>query len=257
MPSLSTQEAITNPIPNRPEAKLPSLRKGSSISFFSRPQSIHVSGAPCLSGDLKFHAWWWPRCGRTDYANRFVPRTSGSRVRKRPLSLPNNLPKEVRKGDKDSTETPTSGPRGWARGARASYTKTIRVTSTAPVASILRRVREALERGPERTRGLSLSARVNQANAEYRTRNQERQTSGAIGDRFDDVVLVGTGRAIQKTMEAGAVFSQRKDLLVTPRTFTVQGIDDIINDDDAADVEDTSRVRNISGLEIGIRWATK
>ncbi len=131
------------------------------------------------------------------------------------------------------------------------------MTSTASVASILRRVREALERGPERTRGLSLSARVNQANAEYRTRNQERQTSGAIGDRFDDVVLIGTGRAIQKTMEAGAAFSQRKDLLVTPRTFTVQGIDDIINDDDAADVEDTSRVRNISGLEIGIRWATK
>ncbi|KAH8886410.1 hypothetical protein GQ53DRAFT_750682 [Thozetella sp. PMI_491] len=186
---------------------------------------------------------------------KLPPLGKGSRIHKRPLPRPAGLRNELRRIEESSREPAVAGLDGCVLPPRAPYTKVIRVTSSASFAGLLRRVREALEDGPARTNGMSLSARVAAAGKERHIRTQGRQNSGVIEDRLDDVVLIGAGRAIQKTMDVGAVFTRRKDLCVVPRTSTVQGIDDIVAIDEDADVEESSRVRNISCLEIGIRWA--
>jgi ribonuclease P/MRP protein subunit POP7 len=69
------------------------------------------------------------------------------------------------------------------------------------------------------------------------------------------VVLVATGRAIEKASEVGGFFTREKDLVVLVRTRTLQAVDDVVVEDEEADVEDQVRVRCVSCVEIGIRWA--
>ncbi len=260
------------PLPNRPEAKLPPLPKG--FTPLSRPFLLRnverrellssLPQLPALPEHLNLISplaseQSQPREHKSFPKRRSahltgIGRVSGSRIHKRPLPRPSPLRNELKRIEDSSREPATAGLDGWIPPPRATYTKIIRVTSTASFAGLLRRVRDALENGQEKTKGLPLTARVAAMGMERDTRNQGRQTSGAIEDRYDDVVLIGAGRAIQKTMEVGAVFTRRKDLCIVPRTSTITGIDDIINVDEDADVEDSSRLRYISCLEIGIRW---
>lgn len=115
-------------------------------------------------------------------------------------------------------------------------------------------VRKALENGPQKTKGLPLTARIAALEVEKDKKVKE-SNNGNISDALDDVVLIGTGRAIQKCVEVGCFFTREKNLRVIPRTRTVAAIDDIEMDDDEVDIEDGVRTRSVSVLEVGIRWA--
>lgn len=119
--------------------------------------------------------------------------------------------------------------------------------------SLVRRVRKGLENGPQKTKGLALTARI--AALEVR-KSGGSSRCGVVEDALDDVVLVATGRAIQNAIEVGGFFTRERDLVVLTRTRTLRAIDDIVAEDEDADVEDRVQVRNISCVEVGIRWAS-
>lgn len=84
-------------------------------------------------------------------------------------------------------------------------------------------------------------------------RNEE--MVGPIYDCFDDVVLIASGKAIQKALEVGSHFRRtNRELIVLVRSRSVKAIDDIIATDDDVDEEDDVRVRELSVVEVGIRW---
>jgi ribonuclease P/MRP protein subunit POP7 len=153
---------------------------------------------------------------------------------------------------------------------------------------IVKRVRKALEKGgaqPRSTRGLPLTARV----AALSTGG--RSTSSRGGNNSDDgpdgtgesdegeVIVVGTGRAIEKTLNVAAWFQKQSDCQVSLRTRSVAAVDDIVlgranntnadgdwdidaDPDDAdgeqedevdPDAEEHSRIRMMSCLEVSVR----
>ncbi|KAK3367321.1 Rpp20 subunit of nuclear RNase MRP and P-domain-containing protein [Lasiosphaeria ovina] len=188
---------------------------------------------------------------------KLPPIPKGFRIQKRPLPR-QSLSHLSRDGVPDAD--------GYMPGPRASHTVVINVTAKTPFMSLVKRVRKALENGPEKTKGLSLATRMaalqtvqrNDSN-NARADGGSASSAGFLSDSLDDVVMVATGRAIQKAVEIGAFFTREKELLVVPRTRSLAVIDDIVLDDDTlsggeADGEDQVRVRNISALEIGIRW---
>lgn len=119
--------------------------------------------------------------------------------------------------------------------------------------SLVKRVRKALDKGPaQKSKGLALTARI--AALEVR-RSTGAAASGVVEDALDDVVLVATGRAIPRAIEVGGFFTRERDLIVLARTRTLRAIDDVVAEDEDADVEDQVRVRNLSCVEVGIRWA--
>jgi ribonuclease P/MRP protein subunit POP7 len=73
---------------------------------------------------------------------------------------------------------------------------------------------------------------------------------------LDDVVLVATGRAISKAVDVAGLFTREKDLLVLMRTRSLKAVDDVVAEDEEGDLEDEVRVRYLSCLEVGIRWAS-
>jgi ribonuclease P/MRP protein subunit POP7 len=134
--------------------------------------------------------------------------------------------------------------------------------------SLVRRVRKALDKAPAQhsTRGLPLTARIAALKVAKpgdgvgvgvggSHGNVGRGQGGIISDALDDVVLVATGRAIEKAIDVGGFFTREKDLIVLVRTRTLQAVDDVVVEDEEADVEDQVRVRCLSCVEIGIRWA--
>jgi len=136
--------------------------------------------------------------------------------------------------------------------------------------SIVKRARKALDArslNREKTKGLPLTARIAALEVDKGTSSAadggEAKGDGCVQDALDDVVLVGTGKAIAKLIDLGAFFMSEKELMVLVRTRSVKSIDDVIprDDDEAedADVDEepeqqTSRIRYISCMEVGIRW---
>lgn len=127
--------------------------------------------------------------------------------------------------------------------------------------SVVKRVRKALENGPQKTKGLPLMARV----AALSTGS--RGPSGAGGDGGEDgaaggadkggaeVVVVGTGRAIEKTLNVAAWFDRQKDCRVNLRTRTIGAVDDVMKEAESGedDEDDQARVRMVSCLEVVVR----
>jgi ribonuclease P/MRP protein subunit POP7 len=123
--------------------------------------------------------------------------------------------------------------------------------------SLVRRVRKALDKAPAQnsTRGLPLTARIaalkvaksgDGVGVGGSHGNVGRGQGGIISDALDDVVLVATGRAIEKAIDVGGFFTREKDLIVLVRTRTLQAVDDVVVEDEEADVEDQVRVRCLS-----------
>ncbi|KAG7291388.1 hypothetical protein NEMBOFW57_001406 [Staphylotrichum longicolle] len=159
-----------------------------------------------------------------------------------------------------------------------------KVSSSATFMSLVRRVRKALEKAPSSslsqhsTKGLPLAARIaalkvarpsggggSTTGGGGRGGDTEvvgigggggggRGRAGVIADALDDVVLVATGRAIERAVDVGGFFTREKDLVVLVRTRTVRAVDDVVAEDEEADVEDQVRVRGVSCVEVGIRW---
>jgi ribonuclease P/MRP protein subunit POP7 len=130
--------------------------------------------------------------------------------------------------------------------------------------SLVRRVRKALEKAPacQSTKGLPLAARVaalkvggGAGNGNGNTATTTgRGTSGLVADALDDVVLVATGRAIERAVDVAGFFTREQDLVVLMRTRSLRAVDDVVAADEEADVEDEVRVRYVSCLEVGVRW---
>lgn len=121
--------------------------------------------------------------------------------------------------------------------------------------SLVKRARKALENGPQKTKGLPLTARMAALETRKGGKSEATGNDGFIEDALDDVVLIATGKAIQKVIEIGCFFQREKELIVSTRTRTLQAIDDVVMQDEDAEEEDQVRVRNVSCIEVGIRWA--
>lgn len=66
-----------------------------------------------------------------------------------------------------------------------------------------------------------------------------------------EVVVLGTGRAVEKVLGVAGWFEDERDCAVEIRTGTVGTVDDVVVEEGA--VEDESRVRKLSCLEATIR----
>ncbi|KAH6855427.1 Rpp20 subunit of nuclear RNase MRP and P-domain-containing protein [Chaetomium sp. MPI-CAGE-AT-0009] len=216
---------------------------------------------------------------------KLPPIPHGSRIQKRPLPgpSPSARPRTTttpnsrthRSGSPTSVEArmAAADPDGYLPPPRASHTAVIKVSSGASFMSLVRRARKALEKAPARqsTKGLPLAARVaalkvGGAGSGGGGGGGGGASSGAVGngrgpgrllaDALDDVVLVATGRAIEKAVDVAGLFTREKDLVVLMRTRSLRAVDDVMAEDEEADIEDEVRVRYVSSLEVGIRWAS-
>lgn len=173
---------------------------------------------------------------------------TGARLNKRPLP---NLSIVRQPRHASASITPTTDIDGYQMPPRAPHTTIIKVSSKTPFMAIIKRTRHALDNGPQRTKGLPLTARIAALGV---AAGRSVESQGVITDALDDVVLVATGKAIQRAFEAAFFLRRNKELTVVFRTRTVSAIDDIVMDDDEADEEDQVRVRHVSCVEIGVRW---
>jgi ribonuclease P/MRP protein subunit POP7 len=57
-------------------------------------------------------------------------------------------------------------------------------------------------------------------------------------------------------VDVAGLFTREKDLLVLMRTRSLKAVDDVVAEDEEGDLEDEVRVRYLSCLEVGIRWAS-
>jgi len=75
----------------------------------------------------------------------------------------------------------------------------------------------------------------------------------AVADQHE-VLILGTGRAIEKTVQLAAWFQRQPAYRIAVRTRTVCVIDDVvIEEDDGEEAPQDSRVRRVSCLEVGVR----
>lgn len=234
-------DTTSKQLPNRPEAKLPPLPKGKLSSHPPVPPLSHTHTK------------------------------LGFRIQKRPLQR--RTPLSLGRVDIDGYASPS-----FLRPGGAIRTPTcIYVSAKAPFMSVVKKVRKALEGGngqPRSTRGLPLTARV----AALSTGGQSSGPAGDGGQNENaepggkEVVMLGTGRAIEKTLNVAAWFQKQQDCRVSLRTRSVAAVDDVVlgsdatnpeadpddadgemEDDDAAnDVEDHTRVRMVSCLEVAV-----
>jgi ribonuclease P/MRP protein subunit POP7 len=175
---------------------------------------------------------------------------------KRPL--PNlSIVRQLRKAS--VSHAPTTDLDGYQLPPRAAHTILIKVTAKTPLVATIKRARKALDLAPgtQKTKGLPLTQRIE--SLAVNTSNSKEQSQGGISDALDDVVLVATGKAIERAFQAAFILRRNKELIVIFRTRTVSSIDDIVIDDDDdngadVDMEDQVRVRHMSCVEIGVRW---
>lgn len=159
------------------------------------------------------------------------------------------------------------------------------VGSKTPFMAVVKRVRKALDSSggaqPKSTRGLPLTARVAALSTGGRAtsgRGNNDSDSGQDGSNEGgegEVIVLGTGKAIEKTLNVAAWFQRQNDCRVSLRTRSVAAVDDVVvgtaknadgdwdadADPDDADAEpegddeaeDHSRVRMVSCLEVAVR----
>ncbi|KAK4124787.1 hypothetical protein N657DRAFT_679611 [Parathielavia appendiculata] len=212
---------------------------------------------------------------------KLPPIPKGTRIQKRPLPgpSPSTRPRNPPRAAPSSPDllALAADSDGYTPPPLASHTIVVKVSSGASFMSLVRRVRKALEKAPSRRAGrdsrVPLAARVASATTSASTSISRssgnagrgeagaatgQKATGVIGDRLDDVMLVATGRAIERAVEIGGFFTRERELAVLVRTRTVRAVDDVVVVDEEADAEaeDQVRVRNVSCVEVGIRWTS-
>lgn len=114
--------------------------------------------------------------------------------------------------------------------------------------ALVKRVRKKLDKSLQERRPITkktpLSARV----------DAMKNGEGTKGSGTE-VIVMGTGKVIEKTLSLASWFSEQSDCSVETRTRTVGAVDDIVSGDmdDGLGIEDESRVRMMSCLEVTIR----
>ncbi|PNY23077.1 Uncharacterized protein TCAP_06972 [Tolypocladium capitatum] len=128
----------------------------------------------------------------------------------------------------------------------SSKTPIIYISSSTPFMSAVKRAQKLLDKS------LRNATAAAPKNATLHARVQALQRSG--GEDNSDataVTVMGTGKAVGKTLGVVGWFEQRGDCVVRIRTGTVGTVDDVVVADGGA--EDESRVRMVSCLEGVIR----
>ncbi|KAI0883924.1 Rpp20 subunit of nuclear RNase MRP and P-domain-containing protein [Annulohypoxylon maeteangense] len=148
--------------------------------------------------------------------------------------------------------------------------KRIYITPKTPFRSITARVRKQLDKNLREAssasnaftnklaanKGASLDERVR---AIQRHSSQSAKGSGNTGgttglENAGEVVVLGTGRAIQKVVEVALFFQKQNDCIVQMKTGSVGAVDDVIQEgDEEWGGEGEERVRMMSSLEASIR----
>lgn len=138
---------------------------------------------------------------------------------------------------------------------------------------VVKRVRKTLDYGPlKSTRGLPLTARIAALCTSQQQYKQNGRKGGGVeqngeGGGGKEVIVLGMGRAIEKTLGIAAYFNREKDCRVSLRTRSVAVIDDVLVGGDAEDgnceggdegdddevIDDHARVRMVSCLEVAVR----
>ncbi|KAJ3498838.1 hypothetical protein NLG97_g817 [Lecanicillium saksenae] len=140
----------------------------------------------------------------------------------------------------------------------SSKDRIIYVSSSTPFMSAVKRVRKQLDRSLK-SGGSSQAARKNaslHSRIESLRRDVERNTNSASSTNAEYgaiVTLMGTGKAVEKTLSLASWFEEQPDCNVAVRTRSVATVDDITvaEDSDAVDQEeDESRLRRLSCLEV-------
>ncbi|KAI2472252.1 Rpp20 subunit of nuclear RNase MRP and P-domain-containing protein [Annulohypoxylon bovei var. microspora] len=146
--------------------------------------------------------------------------------------------------------------------------KRIYITAKTPFRSVTARVRKQLDKNL-REASSSSNAFTNKlaankgASLDERVRAIQRQSSktassgsgGGIGlENAGEVVVLGTGRAIQKVVEVALFFQKQADCIVQLKTGSVGAVDDIVQEgEEQWGGEGEERVRMMSSLEASIK----
>lgn len=112
----------------------------------------------------------------------------------------------------------------------------------------VKRVRKRLDRAASGSSGppgkkVPLSAKIEALKKGDGTAGEEGGT---------EVVVLGTGKAVEKVLGVASWFENERDCRVELRTRTVGTVDDVVVEEEGG-VEDESRVRKLSCLEATIR----
>ncbi|KAI0431750.1 Rpp20 subunit of nuclear RNase MRP and P-domain-containing protein [Xylaria sp. FL1042] len=186
--------------------------------------------------------------------------TDGSHNSQLPGSTATKLP-PIPKGATVRRRALPSGPAASTNSARR-----IHITPKTPFQSVTTRVRKQLDKYL-RTAASSrnaftnkLSQKKNASLGERVRRIQEQSQSAATGglglglENSGEVLVLGTGRAIQKAAEVALFFQKQPDCIVQLRTGSVAAVDDVVSkEEDGLEGEVTERARMMSSLEVSIR----
>ncbi|KAI1348855.1 Rpp20 subunit of nuclear RNase MRP and P-domain-containing protein [Xylaria sp. FL0043] len=150
--------------------------------------------------------------------------------------------------------------------ASTNSARRIQVTAKTPFRSITTRVRKQLDKYL-RTSASSRSAFTNKLSQKKnislgeRVRRIQQQSQNAANsglglglENSGEVLVLGTGRAIQKVAEVALFFQKQPDCIVQMRTGSVAAVDDVVSkEEDGLEGEVIERARMMSSLEASIR----
>ncbi|CAL3968309.1 unnamed protein product [Diplocarpon coronariae] len=135
--------------------------------------------------------------------------------------------------------------------------KIVYVSARTPFISTVKRVRAYLEEIEKRAAG-SLSMRGGERGLlraiEAGVSGKSGSNCGAGNARREEVLIKGTGKAIEKVLRMAAWWMSQNDVMVVVRTGSVGTVDDIVAREvgEEDEEEEISRVRRVSCLEVGI-----
>ncbi|KYK60948.1 Ribonuclease P/MRP, subunit POP7 [Drechmeria coniospora] len=124
-------------------------------------------------------------------------------------------------------------------------TAVIYVSSSMPFMSAVKRVQKQLLKFHRN----ATRAAPRYASLQARVESLKRDCDAGIPLDGTQVTLLGTGRAVEKTLAIASWFQQRGDCVVKMTTRTVGTVDDVVT----VEGEDESRLRMLSCLEVVLR----
>lgn len=183
--------------------------------------------------------------------NKLPPIPKGARVQKRPIM---------------KRQAQRAGP-------SANSSRVVYVSSSTPFMAAMKRVRKKLDASLRAAtavdrraapKGLTLGYRIDRLKREVAAAAAAASTadpSSSSSNNSDrdgngegyEVVVMGTGKAVEKVVGLAGWFEQEADCVVEVRTRTVGTVDDVVVAEDDEEGEDGSRVRKMSCLEVSVR----
>ncbi|KAK7915315.1 hypothetical protein PG985_013018 [Apiospora marii] len=135
------------------------------------------------------------------------------------------------------------------------------VTPKTPFRSITTRVRKQLDKILRTVSAVNphqaATAQVAKRSSDLSRRVRALQQSGGSGIGLEtsrEVVVLGTGRAIEKVLSVAAFFQGQKDCEVRLRTTSVPAVDEVLaGGDENAGEREEARARMVSCLQVHIR----